>query len=306
MIRHLESENIDKQKWDACIEGSFNTSIFAYSWYLNCVAKKWSALILNDYEAVFPIATKTKYKIKYAYQPFFSRYFGVFSKTKPSEKLVKEFTQAIPDAIKFIEFSLHESNSIHDQNAEIKEKKFQVLSLGAPYETIAKNYSENTKRSIKKAIKSGLTLQKGIEPEKIVSLFKTTKGGELEIFADSDYKTLIKLMNNCLDDNRGESLAVYDGDKLCAAAFFMFNCNKFTYLKNGITEEGKTKGAMYFLIDSFVREKADQSFELDFGGSSVDSVSQFYKKFGAKDFVYLQIKINRLPVVAKWIKKLTS
>ncbi|MGZ4117920.1 MAG: hypothetical protein ACXVPY_10580, partial [Bacteroidia bacterium] len=91
MIKFIEHKNIDKQKWDACIQSSSSECIFVYSWYLDIVSDNWAALVLNDYEAVFPIASKSKYKINYIYQPFFTRYFGLYSKNKISEKLINEF-----------------------------------------------------------------------------------------------------------------------------------------------------------------------------------------------------------------------
>ncbi len=306
MIKYIEHKNIDKLKWDECIINSAKPFIFVYSWYLDVIAGEWSALILNDYEAVFPIASKSKYKINYIYQPFFSRYFGVYSKQKTTDKLINTFFQAIPSKFKYIEFSLPECYIINQKDIETNEKKFQLLDLKFPYETTLKNYSENTKRSIKKAIKSGLKIRPDIEPEKIVNLFKITKGNDLEIFKESDYKILIKLMKVCLENKKGQSIAVYDGNELCAAAFFMFNDNTFTYLKNGISENGKSKGAMYLLIDYFIKQNSVNKYQLDFGGSSVQSVADFYKKFGAKDYVYLQIKKNNLPTVAKWIKKLKA
>ena len=304
MITFVEHKNINMQKWDACIDNSFNASVFVYSWYLDIVSEDWSALILNDYEAVFPLVSKSKYKISYLYQPFFTRYFGVYSQLKINEKIVNDFINAIPEKFKYIDFCLHESNITRNKELEIKNRKFQSLDLKFPYETIQKRYSENAKRNVKKALKAGLKIERGISPEKIVSLFKTTKGGELEIFNTRDYAVLISLMNYCITNNKGQSFAVYDGDRLCAAAFFMFNNNTFTYLKSGITDEGKAKGAMYYLMDYFIKENSGNNYLLDFGGSSVESVAQFYKKFGAKDCVYLQIKKNKLPRLAKWIKKL--
>ena len=306
MITYIQQKNINRQKWDACIDKSSNACIFVYSWYLDIVCDDWSALILNDYEAIFPLVSKSRYKINYLYQPFFTRYFGVVSEAKISDKLVSDFFEAIPDKFKYIEFCLHESNSIKKKEIETSEKIFQLLDLKSSYEIIQKNYSENAKRSIKKAIKAGLKIRPDIEPEKIVSLFKTTKGNELEIFKPKDYDILISLMKACLAHKQGQSIAVYDGNELYAAAFFMFSNNKFIYLKNGLTNEGKAKGAMYLLIDYFIRENCGKKYELDFGGSSVKSVAQFYQKFGAKNFVYLQVKINKLPKVARWIKKIKS
>lgn len=304
MITFTEYKNIHKQKWDACIAKSVNASVFAYSWYLDAVSDQWDALICDDYEAVFPIVSRSKYKIPYIYQPFFTRYFGVFSKKKPGETLVDEFLAAIPEKYKFMEFCLNGQNPTKAKGFETRERKYQSLDLGEKYEVLQKNYSENARRNVKKAIKENLKIRPDIAPEKIVNLFRETKGGELEIFKPEDYKTLIRLMNVCIDRKAGQSIAVYDGTTLCAAGFFMFSNNCFTFLKSGVTDEGKAKGAMHLLFDYFIRENSGKHYELDFGGSSVESVARFYKNFGAKDCVYLQLKKSRLPGIVKWVKSL--
>lgn len=304
MIHYLEHKKINKKKWDECISNAGNSSVFVYSWYLDIVCEDWSALVLNDYEAVFPIASKSKYKINYVYQPFFTRYFGVFSKQKTSVKLISEFIQTIPEKFKYMEFCLQEGQTILSKEFELKEKKYQLLDLNFKHEILFKEYSDNAKRNIKKAIKAGLKIRPDIAPEKIVQLFKTTKGNELEVFSPQDYKTLIQLMDMCNDLKKGQSIAIYDGDKLCAAAFFMFSNNRFTFLKSGVTDDGKAKGAMHLLFDYFIKENSGKKYQLDFGGSSVENVARFYKNFGAKDCVYLQVKRNNLPALVKWVKSL--
>ena len=304
MIQYLEHKKINKKKWDECISNAGNSSVFVYSWYLDVVSEDWSALVLNDYEAVFPIASKSKYKINYVYQPFFTRYFGVFSKQKISAKLISEFVEAIPEKFKYMEFCLQEGQTISSKAFELNEKKYQLLDLNMKHEILFKEYSDNAKRNIKKAIKAGLKIRPDIAPEKIVQLFKTTKGNELEVFSPQDYRTLIQLMDMCNDLKKGQSIAIYDGDKLCAAAFFMFSNNRFTFLKSGVTDDGKAKGAMHLLFDYFIKENSGKKYQLDFGGSSVENVARFYKNFGAKDCVYLQVKRNNLPALVKWVKSL--
>jgi len=95
MIIFIEQKDINKKKWDACIGNCSNPAIFVYSWYLDIVCKGWGALVLGDYEAVFPLAPKSKYKIHYLYQPFFTRYFAAFSKSKITTKLTTDFFKAI-------------------------------------------------------------------------------------------------------------------------------------------------------------------------------------------------------------------
>lgn len=306
MIKYIEHKNIDKKKWDVCIDSSSNACIFVYSWYLDVVCENWTALVLNDYEAVFPIAANTKYKINYIYQPFFTRYFGVYTNKKLSEKLVNEFLLAIPEKFKYLEYCLHEKNSISNNGFLANEKKYQMLDMNNAYSLLNKNFSENSKRNIKKSIKANLTLKYEIAPEKIVGLFRETKGNELEVFKEEHYNVLINLMNACLKQNKGYSYAIYDGDVLCAAAFFMFSNNTFVFLKSGVTNDGKNKGAMHFMFDAFIKENSGSPYLLDFGGSSVETVARFYKNFGAKDCVYLQLKKNRLPKLLKWAKSFKS
>jgi hypothetical protein len=302
MMQCIEHTKIDKIKWDRCIRESCNESIFVYSWYLDALGEDWLGYIWNDYEAVFPIAVKHKWKIGYLYQPFFTRYFGVFSAEPPSERLVNEFLSIILSHYKNIEFCLHESNVIGTCVVHKTERPYQYLSISDAYEKIYKGYSENVKRNLKKAIKQDLRAESFISPEEIVALFKKTKGNELELFLPKHYQSLTKLMNVCLANERGHTIGVYKGTELYAAAFFMQSHNRFTYLKSGITNEGKESGAMHFLIDRFIQVHAGKNNILDFGGSSVESVARFYKSFGAEDCVYLQLEKGAFFKLLKWFK----
>ena len=47
-IQYLSHEQIDKAKWDQCIDNASNGLIYAYSFYLDTMADNWDALVLND------------------------------------------------------------------------------------------------------------------------------------------------------------------------------------------------------------------------------------------------------------------
>jgi hypothetical protein len=306
MIRYLKNNSIDKKKWDEAVSSAAHPSVFALSWYLDAVADDWGGLVLDDYEAVFPLAIKTKYRINVIHQPFFTRYYGVFSKHSSDAQLLQQFADAIPEKFQYIELGLHEHHGL-PTGFTGTERRFQVLPLTKNHEDLQKEYSENTRRNIKKAKKAGYKLQMDIDPEVIVKLFRQTKGQDLEIFGPADYQHLKRLMEACTDNKSGYSLGLFDADnKLVAAAFFMKFGDRFTYLKSASTDEGKKLGAMHLLMDQFISRFAGQELLLDFGGSSVESVARFYKAFGGKDCVYLQVKKDRLPRLVKWIKKIKS
>ncbi|MDF2435697.1 MAG: hypothetical protein K0Q95_73 [Bacteroidota bacterium] len=305
MIRYVEHNRIDRSKWDKCIDASEHGNIFVCSWYLDTVAGPWEALVFNDYDAVFPIAPAAKFGLNYLYQPFFTRYFGVYSKSRVTAEVTTSFLNNIPEKFRYMEFCFHESQSINGSGFELKEKVFQELDLSLPYEKLHSGFKDNGKRSIKKAVKSAHIIKEGITGSEVVDLFKKTKGNELEVFDTEDYKKLVSLMNNCTEQGFSESFGIYsEKGELSAAAFFMRYRNRYVFLKSGLTDEGKNNGHMYLIFDTFLRKHAESGYILDFGGSSVASVARFYKNFGAKDCVYLQVKKNKLPTLVKWLKSL--
>lgn len=304
MIRYFNSAEIDKKKWDACIRMSSQPCIFVYSWYLDAVCANWGALILNDYEIVFPFAFNQKWGISYIYQPFFTRYFGFYSSGDYPAEIKKQFLTAIPASFKDVKLCLNSSEQEVPGNFVKEQRPYQALELNSPYAELKKNFSENTKRNIKKAVKAKLEIRYRISPQIVVKLFRETKGDELNTFNEMDYKRLSVLMKNCLDNNCGETIAVYEEENLSAAAFFMYSDERFVFLKSGVSDKGKATGAMHFLVDAFIQKYAGEKKILDFGGSSVESVARFYKSFGALDCVYLQIEKRGIFKLIKWIKSL--
>ena len=54
-IKYLQNSEIDRKKWDRCIATSLQQLPYAYSWYLDAAAENWDAIVINNYEAVFPL-----------------------------------------------------------------------------------------------------------------------------------------------------------------------------------------------------------------------------------------------------------
>src|ERR1051325_4489828 len=105
-IQYLAHKDIDKKKWNRCIDNADNGLIYAYSFYLDCMAKNWDALVQNDYEAVMPLTWKKKYGIRYLYQPFLTAQLGVFGQII-TERQCGDFIQAIPSKFRYIDISLN-------------------------------------------------------------------------------------------------------------------------------------------------------------------------------------------------------
>src|SRR5580693_3956829 len=132
-IQYLQHHEIDKIKWDDCLDRSSNGLIYAYALYLNHMATHWDALVLNDYQAIMPLPWNKKYGIYYLHQPAFTAMLGIFGNCL-SEEIVKSFLDAIPRKFRLVEMSLNPKNFISGHAFQMRNNF--VLSLNNKYEDL--------------------------------------------------------------------------------------------------------------------------------------------------------------------------
>ncbi|MBI3501129.1 MAG: hypothetical protein HY063_04985 [Bacteroidetes bacterium] len=308
MIRFLKHNEIDKIKWDECIEHSVNNLIYACSWYLDIVCPNWNCLIEDDYKSVMPLTARKKYGIEYLYPPYFAQQLGVFSTEKLSKEKVEEFLKEIPSQYKFMEMYLNTQNtfdpdSYRDSGFQIKKNINIELDLNSSYEILRKNFSEDTKRNIKKSEKHKITFRKNIPPQEIISIFRKNTGKKITNLTDKNYKVLLNLINTCIKKGYAETRGGFTGEnKLCAGIVWLIKNNRAIFLFSATNAEAKKNGGMFFLIDQFIQQHSGKEMTLDFEGSNLPGLARFYKGFGSKENVYLQIRKNNLSKLVRWLK----
>ena len=64
-IKYLCHSKIDFERWDRCVADASNSLIYAESWYLDIVCRRWGGLVGGDYEAVMPLPISRRYGIPY-------------------------------------------------------------------------------------------------------------------------------------------------------------------------------------------------------------------------------------------------
>jgi hypothetical protein len=296
MIRYLKHKEIDKQRWDACIGHAVNRRVYAFSWYLDIVCDGWDALVGDDYAFVFPLTHRRKLGIGYLYQPFFAQQLGLFSGGLLSAALVKDVLAAIPANFRFVEIHLNSMNKVDFDGAEIITRVNHELDLIGSYEHIYGHYAQNCRRNLKKAREHDLTVGRKTEPDELVSLFRDNFGKKEGVLTNTDYHTILRLLGYCLDKRCGQITGVYNsGGTLTAAAFFLKDNGRFYYLFAASAPEARENGAMFMLIDHFIRQNAGEAATLDFEGGNDVNLGRFYKSFGASEVPYPMVRLNRLP-----------
>ncbi len=298
-IRHIKHSEIDRTKWDKTILSSVYPLVFAQSFYLDATFPGWDALVIGDYESVFPLTQKEKLGILYLHQPSFTPQLGAYGTVNAD--IEQQFYDYITAHYKLIEIELNASNTL--QSKDHVPKQTFVIDYKNGYKL-----NQNTKRNVAKAIEHQLVFEQIPETE-ILSLSQQ--------YLNPFLKKQLRLSPMVID--RFESLlksamaagALYTfrvtdpGKKLLAIAHFISNGKHTVYLKGINFDKEVSLGSMHLLNSSAIQFFSDKTQLFDFGGGTKESLANFYKGFGAVALPYQSLKYNRLPWLVNILKKLS-
>jgi hypothetical protein len=296
-IQYLRNDEIDKQRWDLCIDAAANARPYACSVYLDHMADNWDGLVSNNYEAVMPLPWKKKWGIHYIYQPFLTAQLGLFG-NDVNPQLLEAFLDAIPQKFRLWEFPLNQSNRFAI-SYPLYDRVNYVLDLNRPYEDLYKGYRENIRRNIKKSQQYGCRTESSINIEQIIAVAKDQGAGH-----DQDFLNFEKLFHHFLQQGKAKTYGILsDNNELLASAAFIFWHKRAYYILVGNHPNGRTLGASHALIDAFIKDHTGQDLLLDFEGSDIRNLAFFYSSFGAKEEIYPAIRRNKLPWYVKLFRK---
>lgn len=295
MIKYLKHNMIDKKRWDDCISKSFNASVYAWSWYLDIVHPSWEALVENDYERVMPLTPSRKFCISYMFQPYFVQQLGVYSQSTLSEDDVERFINSVPKKIRIVRYRLSEYNKVNYDSENIIKHRNTELDLIYDYQSLYNNYSKNTKRNLAKAVNYGLTINRDVRAEDIISLFANNKGKDIANWGKKEYLRLLDLIDTAVYHESCFMCGANDIDgNLIAGAVFMCSHDRIVFLFSASDYSHKEKHALTFIIDNVLRDFSETQYIFDFEGSDIDSLARYYKGFGAKEVFYPELRYNNM------------
>ena len=280
LIKYIQREHLDEEKYNDCIENSIQSNRYAFSSYLDIVCDNWDVLVLNDYEAVMPIPWRKKYGIKYVYQPLWVLQLGIFSKGDFTQS---DFISVVQKRFRFIELRLNFKNLLDTDSLYFIEKQFQDLKLTVGYEKV---YGSDRKKDLKRAEKSELRIELGGSPSDLITLFQNNVGKRTPEIKQQDYQNLETLINFCLIDDYGELCFAYQGETLVAGAFFLKHQETVTILCSSTDFSNRKNGANTFLIDEAIQRYINKYKTLNFGGSSMQTIAKYFFSFGAQEKTY--------------------
>ncbi len=299
-IRYLRNNEIDKTKWDKCIEFAYQSLIYGYSWYLDITAPGWGALVLGDYEAVMPLPLKSKGKVLYAYQPFYTQQLGVYSQMDRVD--VSLFVEHLPQKIKYLNLNLNETNTA--DIGLVRENMNYILDISRDYESVSASYNRNCRRNLKKSYQVKRNEVRDISPKVFSRFIESNLDDQIKRIGKVEYELLERLCTILINKGKGEIVALKDEkDEIHAAGLYIFSNDRLIFSTCASSPHGKSNQAMYRIVDSQIKKYAGKFKWYDFSGSNIKGIAYFNSTFGARPVTYPTIKINRLPWPFRLLKK---
>ena len=279
MIQYVPHHLIDRERYDQCISQAKNGLIYAFSWFLDCVTEKWDVMISGSYDAVMPLPRRRKYGIDYIYTPSWTQQLGIFSKEVIPEEFIRQFINQIPGKFVLVDYRLNAENAIKARS--VVERDNYILPLTADFDTICKGFNTNRQR-ISKQNFGELRLEKKGHSSDFLRLYKDGyKNYSLPEDAMEKMKNLLSLNNGKI-----KVWNVFKEDECLGGLLWTKDSRRITYLIPAVKEKAKKEHLPTFLINELIREYQNSGKILDFEGSMIPGVAQFYGSFGAQVETY--------------------
>lgn len=284
MINYRKRNEINEKRWNALIEKHATGLPYAYTWYLDIVCPDWSAFVYGDYEAVMPLPMAQKFVVNYVYQPNYCQQLGVFA-LSDDVQLFDAFYTALRKKFWFFHV---QQNPVFPSGKDLpgfKEKTNLTLLLQPSYAEIQQQYSESTKRNVNRGKKLSLIYSVDeMSTRRFVEVYSANTIGVPKTKITELIKTLSAQGMLSLLSVKSEFLEVLAADVVIKTP------TRLVHLIPVTTPNGRTQGAMHFLIDQLIQQYAGTDRVLDFEGSSVENIARFYKSFGAIEENFFDIR----------------
>ncbi len=283
MIKQIRRNEINEAKWNDLISKHPSGFPYAYTWYLDAVCEQWEAFVNEDFSAVMPLPIFKKYFFNVVYQPNFCQQLGVFS-LRDDKAIVSAFYSALRK--QFFFYHIQQNFTVQKiANQETNQRPNFELKLSGGYDLLSQNFNSNTRRNIQKAKQAALTCSIVENSFDDFLLFSEQQ------LAGQKSRVVEKLLHTLSQNKKLITPIVKDESGNMLAANLMVKCtNRIIHLIPIVSEEGRKNGAMHFLLSEVIRNFSNKDMILDFEGSSILSIAQFYKSFGAKEKPFLEIK----------------
>lgn len=292
LVQHLQHHQIDFKKWDACITAAAGADPFLLSSWLNVAEPAWSALVADDYAAVFPVFFKKKMRWSFFDLPNFVQKISVYG-DKRFEKEISERLQMLHAEIDYVCYTA-DAYLAEDVSITKIPRRHQVLELREGVRFPTKVWGRN----IRKAEASGFTEIAAVPIEVFVTALKKELIEKGNPYKKADYILLETLAKKSLTEGYGFIEGIKDGiGTFTCGQFYIYITGKIYLVACFSNERAREHSLLHYLLYKIIQQKyeSDATMRVHFGGSNIPVIADFNKNFGAVDEEFVLVYKNKLP-----------
>lgn len=296
-INLIGSDQIDVQRWDACVRVSEFENPLAYKWALDSLCERWMGFVVDGYKAVIPIPIGHKFVFRTAQFPPDVQYFGIFCSEDidPSEVLSLLLQDQYLDGFRFFLLSFPIDISCFYPELVIKNRTTYQLFLNQSYDVLYSSYSRRHKRNLRHFHESDFSVVRSFDVDPILELRSLKGKTTSQLFLSHvQFNRRKKFLLEGL--KRGALLIYYVFDSegvVQGGGVFVLGNQRIVFFMLSSTDQGLNHRSGFAIVDAFIREHHGFEGYLDFFGSDIPSIAEFNRGFGASPTPYFNYLINR-------------
>ena len=308
--------NNNKVDYIKLCESELSIPIFMQNWWLDAVCDEkegltWDVALSRDKNgkivAALAYAVRKKWGLTLITVPYLTKFTGIWQTPPPysthyennheEQNRLKDLISQLPH---FHRLTLNLNTDLLDWSPfywagfSQTTRYVQVLDSGENKDVLYKNLNRGTKRSIKKADEHFTIVEKND--------FDTFIKLNTAVFERQNMQNITPLsiwhnLEHMLSEKRQRRIYFsLDKNGVAQGAFYMIWDKNTAYgLASGLTETGRTHGAMSQLTWQAISDAADMGLSFNFLGSMIPSIEAFLRGFNAvkKPYFVLTKSKNR-------------
>lgn len=298
-IRFLAKKEIDLARWDACVAADPTCLPYALSWWLDAATGgHWDGVVIDDYRVVMPLP-RGKFFGRYTQvqRPPFTQQCGPYGQLQPGD--VKQLLTQLPGKYLSFKLPLTDRATAGEVPAAFSSRKRTnyVLDLSPDFEAIHQDFHKVLRRKLRR---NGPATLSPAEPETIINLYRQSAGRKAGLKPKHYRKIAAIIAAAQLNDAAICCRLDDDENGFLAAGFFPFYRGRLINTFAASTSVGYAKEGMARMIVELIKTHRGPGRLLDFEGSDIPGVAEFFRSFGPVEQNYLSVeKLG----VGEWIGK---
>ncbi|HVZ25044.1 MAG TPA: hypothetical protein VG842_03270 [Sediminibacterium sp.] len=289
-LRIIPAQQLNPVKWNHCVQADPCGLIYSRFEYLQHICDHWAGMVLDDYAGVMALPFRIKWGIRYVYHPAFLQQTGLIGSI-PAEGLSRVIP-AIYRQFSYGDIPFHFGN-LPDGHIPVKERTNLILKLDAAYSDLASHYRQDLKQSLRIAAAADTTYR-AIPVEDGADFYRYCFRHR-PFISEKEHIRFRQLCQFLFTQDACFARGIFKGNTLLASALLLKDDKRIYLIANAVLPEERKTRANHGLIDALIREKAGSGLLLDFEGSDIPGVKNFYLSFAAEEQPYYYWHFNRLP-----------